>query len=126
MWWVLFHPSHRISSRKSPTFPYPLLRASLFISRIIPEPKPFVFQTSLNDYHVSYEINAFTGDANRMADTYSELHRNIQAEFNSGGVEIMSPSYLSLRDGNTVTIPENQRPRDYVPGGFRVNTPPAE
>jgi small-conductance mechanosensitive channel len=92
----------------------------------MPEPKPFVFQTSLNDYHVSYEINAFTDDANRMADTYAELHRNIQEEFNAGGVEIMSPSYLSLRDGNTVTTPEDQRPPDYVPGSFRVRAQPGE
>jgi small-conductance mechanosensitive channel len=103
-----------------------LIAAALKTSRIMPEPRPFVFQTSLNDYHVSYEINAFTDDANRMADTYAELHRNIQEEFNAGGVEIMSPSYLSLRDGNTVTIPENRRPPDYVPGSFRVRAQSGE
>ena len=99
-----------------------LIAAALKTSYILPEPRPFVFQTSLNDFHVSYEINAFTAEANMMAAIYSELHRNIQEEFNAGGVEIMSPTYLSVRDGNTVTIPQAHRPADYVPPSFRVNT----
>ena len=67
-------------------------------------------QTALNDFNVSYEINAYTDKPNDMAQIYSDLHQNIQDEFNRGGVEIMSPSYFALRDGNTVTIPEENRP----------------
>ena len=40
-----------------------------------------------------------------MAAIYSELHQNIQDCFNKAGVEIMSPHYNSLRDGNKSTIP---------------------
>jgi hypothetical protein len=32
----------------------------------------------------------------------------------------MSPHYTSVRDGNTTTIPENYRPKDYKPGAFYV------
>ncbi len=40
--------------------------------------------------------------------------------FNRAGVEILSPAYSALRDGNTVTIPAEKRPTDYTPGSFRV------
>ena len=37
---------------------------------------------------------------------YSDLHQNIQERFNEAGVEICSPHFSSLRDGNTIAIPE--------------------
>ncbi|MEP7367428.1 MAG: mechanosensitive ion channel family protein [Acidobacteriota bacterium] len=91
-------------------------------THILAEPKPFVLQTGLNDYHVSYEINAYTHEANRMAVIYSDLHKNIQEEFHGAGVEIMSPSFLALRDGNQAAIPEEQRGPGYVTPAFRVKT----
>ena len=45
-----------------------------------------------------------------MASIYADLHRHIQDEFNAAGVEIMSPTYLAVRDGNPVTIPRADRP----------------
>ncbi len=33
----------------------------------------------------------------------------------------MSPHYTSIRDGNTVAIPEAQRAPGYEPGAFRVS-----
>ena len=36
---------------------------------------------------------------------YSELHKHILEAFNEAGVEIMSPHYNALRDGNPSTIP---------------------
>jgi small-conductance mechanosensitive channel len=82
------------------------------------DPKPYVYQTSLDDYYVSYRINAFTREPNKQAAIYSALHANIQDKFNEAGVEIMSPHYKSLRDGNATTIPPNYLPKDYVPPGF--------
>jgi len=55
-----------------------------------------------------------------MVFTYGELHQNIQDTFNEGGVEILSPAYSYLRDGNTTTIPASYRPEDYKPEPFRV------
>lgn len=97
-----------------------LIEAARRTGGVLAEPAPFVFQTSLNDFHVSYEINAHTDQPNDMARIYSDLHRNIQETFNEGGVEIMSPSFLALRDGNAVTIPPAHRPEGYRPPGFRV------
>lgn len=94
--------------------------AALATPGVLAEPAPFVLQTALNDWHVSYELNAYTRDANNMAAIYSGLHENIQERFNAAGVEIMSPSYYALRDGNTTTIPEDQRPPDYKTPGFRI------
>jgi small-conductance mechanosensitive channel len=97
-----------------------LIDAALSTQHILHEPRPFVWQTALSDFYVQYEINAYTAEANKMPDIYAELHSNIQDKFNEGGVEIMSPHYTSLRDGNQVTIPEAHLPGDYVAPVFRV------
>ena len=39
---------------------------------------------------------------------YSELNQSIQKEFNEAGVEILSPHYQAIRDGNNSTIPGNE------------------
>jgi hypothetical protein len=44
---------------------------------------------------------------------YSALHQNIQDKFNEAGIEINTPHYMSLRDGNRVAIPEPFLPQDY-------------
>jgi small-conductance mechanosensitive channel len=97
-----------------------LIDAALATTDILREPRPFVWQTALSDFYVQYEINAYTAEANRMPEIYAELHANIQDKFNDGDVEIMSPHYTSLRDGNQVTIPETHLPENYVAPVFRV------
>jgi small-conductance mechanosensitive channel len=84
------------------------------------EREAFVLQTALNDFYVSYELNAYTCHPNKMALIYSQLHQNIQDCFNEAGVEIMSPHYSTLRDGNETTTPENYRSPDYEASKFRV------
>ncbi len=98
-----------------------LFEAARKTPRIVEDPPPFVLQTALNDFYVSYEINGYTVDVRHSPEIYSQLHQNIQDEFNAGGVEIMSPHYSSLRDGNTVTIPEESRPLGYQPPAFRFS-----
>ena len=92
-----------------------LIQAALGTRDILSDPKPFVFQTSLDDYYVSYELNAYTHVPERMAMIYSELHQNIQDWFNEAGVEIMSPGYTAYREGNEVTIPVEYRRHEPVP-----------
>jgi hypothetical protein len=65
-------------------------------------------------------ILAHTEAATRLPRLYSDLHQNIQDKFNEAGVEIMSPRYSSLRDGNSTTVPEDHRPSTYQPPGFRL------
>ena len=99
-----------------------LIQAALRTEAVLADPAPFVLQTSLNDFHISYELNAYTDQANEFQNTYSRLHQAIQDAFNQAGVEIMSPTFYALRDGNMVTIPEDHRPPDYEAPAFRVKT----
>ncbi|MEP7327371.1 MAG: mechanosensitive ion channel family protein [Gemmatimonadota bacterium] len=96
-----------------------LIAAAKATPEVLADPAPFVLQTSLDDFYVTYEINAYTNDASVMARTYSALHQNIQDRFNEGGVEIMSPHYGAFRDGNQVTIPAPNLPADYQAPAFR-------
>lgn len=98
-----------------------LINAALATPLIESEPAPYVLQTSLDDFYVCYRINAYTKAPNQQAIIYSALHANIQDEFNKGGVEIMSPHYKSLRDGNATTIPAEDRPATYQAPAFDVN-----
>lgn len=99
-----------------------LIAAARSTDRIVADPRPFVLQTSLNDFSVSYELNAYTDAPSSMASVYSALHQNIQDRFNEAGVEIMSPHYSTLRDGNMTTIPADYLPSDYQPPAHRVTS----
>jgi small-conductance mechanosensitive channel len=97
-----------------------LLAAALATDDVLHDPPPFVLQTALNDFYVAYELNAYTAKPADMLHTYSVLHQNIQDRFNEAGVEINSPHYRSLRDGNQTTIPENYLPSDYKIPVFEI------
>jgi len=101
-----------------------LTEAALKTEDIQREPAPFVLQTALNDFYVSYELNAYTDQPSRMADIYSQLHQNIQDSFNEAGVEIMSPHYTQLRDGGRTAIPDPYLPEGYEPRALRVYQSP--
>src|SRR5271165_3830923 len=96
-----------------------MIEAALKTTDILAEPAPFVLQKALDDSYVQYEINAYTRNPHAMFVTYSNLHANIQDCFYAAGVEIMSPVYHSLRDGNKTAIPAEFLPPDYRPHGFR-------
>lgn len=98
-----------------------LVDAALLTEMILAEPQPFVLQTSLDDYYVAYQINAYTREATRQGHIYSQLHQNIQNVCNERGIEILSPHYRAQRDGNETTIPKDYRAKDYKPPGFNVN-----
>lgn len=104
-----------------------LIAAARQSEGVLAEPEPYVLQRALNDWHVEYQVNAAIspGDAHQLPELYSALHANIQDAFNQAGVEIMSPSYLALRDGNTPTLPNAQPPKTGWPS-FRVNVNPAD
>jgi small-conductance mechanosensitive channel len=97
-----------------------LIDAALATENIAGEPKPFVLQTRLDDFYVHYELNAFTDKPAVMARTYSDLHQNIQDKFNEAGVEIMSPHYGALRDGNRTAIPSDYLPKEHPTSAFRI------
>jgi len=88
---------------------------------VLRQPEPFVLQTALNDFYVAYELNAYTDTPREMQFIYSELHQNIQDRFNEAGLEICSPHFSALRDGNTIAIPGEYVPKDYSAPAFRVD-----
>jgi small-conductance mechanosensitive channel len=97
-----------------------LVRAAARTEFVSSHPAPFVLQTQLHDSYVEYQINVYTRYPQKMTSIYSELRANIQDSFNEAGVEIMSPAYHAVRDGNHVTIPKSHLPADYESPGFRV------
>jgi len=99
-----------------------LISAANNTENINKEPKPFVLQTSLDDFYVSYQINGYTEEAGKAARIYSDLHSNIQDAFNEAGIEILSPHYRAARDGNSMAIPIEYYPPNYKAPGFNVNT----
>ncbi len=60
---------------------------------LLREPPPFVLEKGLGDFAVTYEINAYCGDASAMGRVYAALYRNILDVFNEYGVQIMTPAY---------------------------------
>ena len=89
-----------------------LIEAALNTPGVIDDPRPFVLETSLSDWYPVYQINAYIREADKLAQIYSDLHQNIQYRFNEAGIEIMSPHYMAMRDGNESTIPKDDlRPK---------------
>lgn len=72
---------------------------------VLAEPGPFVLLTKLGDFAVTYELNAYTRDTQRIAKTYAELHRHILDVFNEYGVQIMTPAYEGDPDEPKVVAP---------------------
>jgi small-conductance mechanosensitive channel len=81
-----------------------LIAAAIATKHIETDPAPFVLQTSLDDNYVAYELNATTKRASLRPRIYSALHANILDAFHTAGVEITSPHYRAIRDGNEAAI----------------------
>jgi small-conductance mechanosensitive channel len=98
-----------------------LIEAANKVDNIKLTPKPFVLQTSLDDFYVSYQLNFFTDKPLFEPKILNEIHQNIQDLFNENEIEILSPHYRADRDGNTMAVPEEYLPKDYVKPGFNIN-----
>ena len=70
-------------------------------------PKPFVFQRSLADWYVEYELFAYMDQPLERVSVLSALHANIQDQFNTYGVQIMSPHFV-VQPSNNVVVPREQ------------------
>ncbi len=92
-----------------------LLKAASNSMLLQKDPKPFVLQTSLDDNYVSYELNVYSKQEKKMPLIYSDIHHNILDVFNKAGVEILSPAYISARDGNLTTVPDLVKPNSRSP-----------
>lgn len=81
-----------------------LIAAAMASEGVIKDKPPFVLQTSLEDWYVSYELNVYVNNPGKMPRIYSEIHKNIHVTFDAAGIEIMSPHYQAIRDGNASTV----------------------
>jgi small-conductance mechanosensitive channel len=99
-----------------------LLAAAERTPGVLRAPAPFVLQTGLGDFYVSYELNAYTDRPAEMVNTYADLHRNILDSFNEFGVQITSPNYV-LDPKDAKIVPRERwydapaRPPAHGPGG---------
>ncbi len=66
---------------------------------------PFVLFRDLGNYSITYEINAYTDEPNRLINIKSDLINNILTDFKRAGVEIMSPTHVAVRDSVNTVLP---------------------
>ena len=79
-----------------------LLLAAERTPGLLREPAPYVLQSSLGDFYITYELNVRIDAPEKMFWIYSALHANIQDAFNEYGVQIMSPNYIADRAVPTI------------------------
>ena len=84
-----------------------MLAAAGSVAGLSDEIEPFVLQTSLNDFHISYELTAFVRDPATYRQTLSEVLAALQDAFAAADVEILSPGYHAIRNGNRSTVPKS-------------------
>lgn len=76
-----------------------LLGALDGVEGALTEPKPFVLQTSLDDFYVTYQLNFSTDRPESQEQVLSAVHAKIQSAFAAADVEILSPHYRAERPG---------------------------
>lgn len=83
-----------------------MLAAAGSVPGLTDEVAPFVLQTSLNDFHISYELTAFVREPDTYRQTLSDVLAALQDQFAAADVEILSPGYHAIRNGNASTVPK--------------------
>ena len=83
-----------------------MLAAARSVEGITDEIEPFVLQTSLNDFHISYELTAYVRDPGTYRQTLSDVFAALQDHFAKADVEILSPGYHAIRKGDASTVPK--------------------
>ena len=62
-----------------------------------PDKKPYVLFRDLGNYTITYEINAYTSQPNKLVNIKSDLINNILTEFKKANMEILSPTHIVVR-----------------------------
>jgi small-conductance mechanosensitive channel len=83
-----------------------LIEAANRTEGLLREPPPFVLHTALGDFCVTYEINVYCDQPQKIQLLYTALHRNILDVFNEYGVQIMTPNYEADAEEPKVVPPE--------------------
>lgn len=82
-----------------------LIDAAKATPEVSAHPKPFVLELNLSDNYIEYQINAYIKNPNKLAQIYSDLHRNIHEKANEAGIELLSPQYFAHREAEAKVIP---------------------
>jgi len=76
-----------------------LINAALATDHVLKRPKPFVLQTSLDDFYARYQINCYTKMVDMVPKIYTELYENIQNGFREAGLDMTAPHYrVSMKE----------------------------
>ena len=62
-----------------------------------PERAPFVLLLELGAYSVTYDLNAYTNEPNRLAQVKSELISNMLIELKKAGIVIATPTLMAIK-----------------------------
>ncbi len=84
-----------------------LVNAASRTAGVRKQPEPFVYQRALSDFYVEYELFAHIDEPLRRVPILSVLHGEIQDEFNTHGVQIMSPHFLD-QPAQAVVVPRDK------------------
>ncbi|MBD3262154.1 MAG: mechanosensitive ion channel [Candidatus Altiarchaeales archaeon] len=86
-----------------------LIKSALETEGILKDPKPFILIRGLDNFTVTYELNAYTDKPQSMVDLKSSMRRNILNTFACDRVQIMSPTYVNIKErmGVDKIIPEH-------------------
>ena len=84
-----------------------LIAAAGRVPRILAIPAPFIVQRALSDFYVEYDLRCAIADTKTRFVVLSELHAQIQDEFNTHGVQIMSPHFQHQPEQQVVVPKSN-------------------
>jgi small-conductance mechanosensitive channel len=70
-----------------------LIEAALKTTHVEQNPRPFVLQTSMDDFYAHYQINAYTKAVDLVPSLYAELYENIQNGFHALGIDMTVAHY---------------------------------
>ena len=76
-------------------------------AEVLKDPAPIVYQCSLSDFYVEYELQIWVKKLDRPIVIMSELNANIQDIFNEYGVQIMSPHFMA-NPADKVCVPKEK------------------
>ncbi|HEY9613692.1 mechanosensitive ion channel family protein [Allocoleopsis sp.] len=99
-----------------------LTEAALLTRGVLEEPAAKIYQKKLNNFSVTYEVRLYTTQPQGDSSIFSEFNKNIRDKCIAAGIEILSPHYSAVRDGNMSTLPEEALPKNYSPRGFQLHS----
>jgi small-conductance mechanosensitive channel len=88
-------------------------KAAMQTTGVFSKPEPFVLETDLGDFAVTYKVMAKISEPEKTLIIEAELRRNLLDVFNGDGVEIMSPSVTSIRESTSPMIPADYNPQPF-------------